>query len=186
VRIAVTGSHRTGKSTLIADLVEMLPGFAAVPEPYELLEEEGWESGETPTLEDYERQLARSLDLLADDRQDAIFERCPLDFVGYALCCPDGESFDAQDWLPRIRPAMASLSLVVFVPVEDPDRIALPPSEDRGFRLLVDERLREIVRDDSFGLDLEVVEVSGSRRRRADTVIARIRDARASPGASRR
>ena len=186
MRIAVSGSHRSGKSTLVGDLAKVLPGHATVAEPYEVLEEEGYEFAAMPSLEDYERQLERSLELLDEHGEDALFERCPLDFLAYALCCPDGESFDAQDWLPRIRPAMASLSLVVFVPVEDPDRIALPPSEDRGFRLLVDERLREIVRDDSFGLDLEVVEVSGSRRRRADTVIARIRDARASPGASRR
>jgi hypothetical protein len=159
----------------VGDLAEALPGYATVAEPYELLEEEGYQFAATPSLEDYERQLERSLELLEEHRGDALFERCPLDFLAYALCCPDGESFEPEAFLDRIRPAVATLSLVVFVPVEDFDRIALPESEDGGFRLRVDEKLREILAGDAFDLGLEVLEVSGNRRRRVEAVLARLR-----------
>jgi hypothetical protein len=175
MRIAVSGSHRTGKSTLVGDLAEALPGYAAVAEPYEFLEEEGYQFAGTPSLEDYQRQLERSLELLDEHREDALFERCPLDFLAYALSCPEGESFEAEAFLDRIRPAVATLSLVVFVPVEDTDRIALPESEDAAFRLRVDEKLREIVAGDALGLGFEVLEVTGNRRRRLEAVLARLR-----------
>jgi len=183
MRIAVSGSHRTGKSTLLADLAEQLPGYATIAEPYEILEEEGYEFAQPPALEDYLRQRQRSIELLAERREDALFERCPLDFVAYALCSPDGASFEADDYVDLIRPAVESLSLVVFVPVEEPDRIVLAASEDDELRRAVDEKMREIVVEDILGLDLEVLEVSGTRARRAATVVAWIRANRA---ASRR
>jgi len=179
MRIAVSGSHHTGKSTLLADLAEQLPGYTTIPEPYELLEEEGYDFAQPPALEDYVRQLERSIELLAERREHALFERCPLDFVAYALCSPDGASFDAEEHLDRIRPAVASLSLVVFVPIEEPDRIVLPVSEDEELRRDVDEKMREILGDDLFGLDLEVMEVSGTRARRAAMVLDRVRSSRA-------
>jgi len=179
MRIAVSGSHRTGKSTLLADLAERLPGYSTIPEPYELLEEEGYEFAQPPSLEDHLRQLQRSIELLAEGQEDALFERCPLDFVAYALCSPDGASFEAEEYLDLIRPAVASLSAIVFVPVEEPDRIVLAVSEDGELRRAVDEKMREIVVDDGFGLDLEVLEVSGNRARRAAMVLDRIRATRA-------
>src|SRR5439155_7177638 len=36
----------------------------------------------------------------------------------------DSEGFDLDPWLPRVRRAMDRLDLVVFVPVEHPDRVA--------------------------------------------------------------
>jgi len=74
---------------------------------------------------------------------------------------------------------VASLSLVVFVPIEEPDRIVLPVSEDEELRRDVDEKMREILGDDLFGLDLEVMEVSGTRARRAAMVLDRVRSSRA-------
>ena len=183
MRIAVSGSHRTGKSTLLADLAEQLPGYATIAEPYEILEEEGYEFAQPPSLEDHLRQLERSIELLAERREDALFERCPLDFIAYALCSPDGASFEADEYVELIRPAVEGLSLVVFVPVEEPDRIVLAVSEDDELRRAVDEKMREILMDDAFGLDLEVLEVSGNRARRAAMVLDWIRATRA---ASRR
>src|SRR5256885_4068270 len=118
MRIALSGSHRTGKSTLRGDLAEQLPGYATVAEPYEVLEEEGYQFAQPPSLEDYLRQLERSIELLGERREDAVFERCPLDFLAYASCSADGGVFEPEEWLDLIRPAVASLSLVVLVPVE--------------------------------------------------------------------
>ena len=43
MRIAVSETHRAGKSTLVEDLAEWLRGHRVVDEPYHLLEEEGFE-----------------------------------------------------------------------------------------------------------------------------------------------
>jgi AAA domain len=174
MRIAVSGTHRTGKSMLVADLGELLPGHVAVPEPYGILEEEGYRFAGTPSVEDYERQLEKSLDLFAEHRGDAIFERCPIDFVACLMTVPDADAFDPEDFLDRVRPAVETLTLVVLLPAEE--RNVLPDSEDRRHRLRVDEKLREILLDGWFGLDLEVLEVSGSRRQRVDQVLAWIRE----------
>jgi predicted ATPase len=42
MRIAFSGSHRVGKSTLVDRIAEALPTYTAVEEPYYLLEEEGY------------------------------------------------------------------------------------------------------------------------------------------------
>ena len=61
VRIAFSGSHRVGKSTLIERVAEALPSYAVVAEPYYLLEEEGYECSDPPSAEDFEAQLDRSI-----------------------------------------------------------------------------------------------------------------------------
>ena len=43
MRIAVSGTHRAGKSTLVRDLADQLRGYRVVDERYRLLEEEGFE-----------------------------------------------------------------------------------------------------------------------------------------------
>jgi len=45
MRIAISGSHATGKSTLLHELVTRLHGFTAIDEPYHLLADAGHEFG---------------------------------------------------------------------------------------------------------------------------------------------
>ncbi|MFL5247170.1 MAG: AAA family ATPase [Myxococcales bacterium] len=176
MRIAVSGTHRTGKSTLVEDIAAVLPGHATVAEPYHLLEDEGYEFPETPSLEDYQRQLERSLESMREVRRDAVFERCPADFLAYVMCLPDAEAFDPEDWVDPIREALETLDLVVFVPVEERDRIPLPAAEDGGYRFRVGEKLSDILTGGWFGFDVEVLEVSGNRRQRLDQVLRWVRD----------
>ena len=132
MRIAVSGSHRVGKTTLVECVADALPGYAAVDEPYHLLEAEGHEFADPPSLDDFEAQLQRSLAALDDGDRDALFDRCPVDVLAYLLVHDDAARFDLDDWVERIREAMHTLDLVVFVPIEDTDRIALAPHEDAG------------------------------------------------------
>ena len=39
MRIVVSGTHASGKSTLIADVAAALPDYAVLPDPFELLDE---------------------------------------------------------------------------------------------------------------------------------------------------
>lgn len=172
MRIAISGTHRTGKSTLVGDLADALPEYSTVEEPYYLLVEEGYEFPEMPSVEDFELQLERSIAYLEEGDEDVIFDRCPADLLGYLLTHPEAEAFDLRRWLPRVRKAMGTLDLVVFVPVEGRDRIVLPPSEDAELRALVDEKLKEILLENAFGFGVEVLEVAGAPRERVRRVLA--------------
>jgi hypothetical protein len=170
MRIAISGTHGVGKSTLVEALGDALADHRAVDEPYVVLVEDGHEFAEEPALEDFEQQLRHAIDSLGTREPDLIFDRCPLDLLGYLLTHPDADGFDLDRWLPRVRAAIAGLDLIVFVPVEEPERIALGPSVDVGWRRRVDDELREILIDDRWGLGIEVIEVTGSLRRRVEQV----------------
>jgi predicted ATPase len=173
VRIAVSGAHRTGKTTLIEELGPLLPGHEVVEEPYHLLEEEGHEFAEMPSLEDFELQLERSIQCLSEDDGDRIFDRCPADLLAYLLTHHDSEDFDLERWLPPARTAMERLDLVVYVPIEVPDRVAVPAAE-RALRRRVDEQLREILVEDRWSFGVQVLEVTGSPLARARAVAASV------------
>lgn len=176
MRIAVTGTHRVGKSTLIESLEERLPDYRVVDEPYLLLEEDGYEFASPPCLEDFIEQLRRSMDLLKDEEgaRNVLFDRCPLDFLGYLLTHEDSASFDQEEWLARIRSTTQTLDLVVFVPIEERARIQLPAHEDPELRAAVDEKLAWMLLDDPFELGVEVLPVQGPRAARVTQVLERL------------
>lgn len=178
MRIAISGTHRSGKSTLVEKLSDALPEYSTVDEPYHLLAEEGHEFAEVLSLEDFELQLERSIECLGGGEPDVIFDRCPVDFLGYLLTHPEAEAFDFDAWLPRVQAAMETLDLIVFLPVEERDRIALAASEDNELRMQVNEKLQEIILDNSFDIDIDidVLEVTGPPHERLQQVIAYLSD----------
>lgn len=141
MRVAFSGTHHVGKSTLIERLAVSLPGHDLVDEPYRLLEDEGHLFSHPPTQEDFEVQLERSLAEIEASGPDLLLDRSPLDFVAYLLA----EGHDPGTWLDRAARDMARLDLVVFVPIETPDRIVLPLGEDRGQRAAVDAELARLL-----------------------------------------
>lgn len=176
MRIAISGSHRTGKSTLLADLSRHLPAYATVEEPYHLLEEDGCGLSHPPALEDFEAQLERSIAELSEERDDVLFDRCPLDFLGYISLHEEADSFAFGRWIPRVRAALQTLDLIVWVPIEPRDRIAFSPSDEEGAtRAEVDEKLKEMVYDDPFEVGVEILEVAGDPESRVRAVLRRIR-----------
>ncbi len=174
MRIAISGSHVVGKTTLAEALAEALPSYDLVPEPYHLMAEEGHEFEEMPSIEDFERQLERSLRCLEESGLAVVFDRCPLDIVGYLQTHEDAEMFNLEDWMPRIRKHVAALDVIVFVPVEEPDRVSVPRSQAR-LRAAVDAVLRDVILDDAYGLEVDVIEVTGSLGARLHQVMAYVR-----------
>jgi predicted ATPase len=177
MKIAVSGTHCSGKTTLVEELSRALPAYEVIDEPYYLLEEEGHAFAEMPCREDFELQLLRSIECIADSEGDCIFDRCPVDFLAYLLTHGESGEFGVDGWLPRVRSAVERLDLIVFVPVEDPDRMVVPESEDAGLRRRVDEELREILDEDRWELGVDVLEVTGSSRERVRQVLAHLRGA---------
>ncbi|NTX01023.1 AAA family ATPase [Myxococcus sp. CA040A] len=177
MRIAISGTHRAGKSTLIEELSDLLPTYATVDEPYHQMEEEGYAFAEAPSVEDFEAQLTRSIDNLEEGTRDVLFDRCPVDFIGYLLAHEDSDAFDLDAWLPRVRGALQKLDLVVLVGIEQPDRVSLSASDDKALRLAVDEKLKELLLENAHGFEVEVLEVEGSPRVRAKQVLAHLSEA---------
>jgi hypothetical protein len=176
MRIAVSGAHGTGKTTLIEELVGLCPGFNRFDEPYYLLEEEGHAFAEMPCLEDFELQLERSIRTLEESEGDCLFDRCPSDILAYLITHEDSEGFDLHGWLPRIRDAMQRLDLIVFVPIEKLDRVPMAEPDHGGLRLRVHEELAGIVLHDQFMFGVPVIEVTGTREERARYVLECVTD----------
>jgi len=174
MRIAVSGAHRTGKTTLIAELARALPTYSVVDEPYRLLEEEGHVFPEIPSLEDFELQLQRSIDCVLASGENQLFDRCPADILAYLGSHRDADGFEVEPLLPRLWSAMQRLDQIVFVPIEAPDRVLLPRGEDGELRRRVDAELRSIVLEDRWGIGVEAIEVSGATRERVRQVLEHV------------
>ena len=86
MRIGISGTHGTGKTTLAQALCAHLPGHLTADEPYYLLEEEGYEFAFPPSLDDYRAMLARSVPTLSPPLlPEVVFDRTPLDYLAYLL-----------------------------------------------------------------------------------------------------
>ncbi len=176
MRIAISGTHFSGKSTLVEALSEELPQYTTVEEPYSLLQEEGYEFAESPSIEDFALQLERSIESLEESATNVIFDRCPADILGYLLAHTDAEAFDLKKWLPRVQTVVGKLDLIVFLPIEEPDRIVLPYSQDSAYRQRIDEKLKEIILENPFDFEVDVLEVTGSLKTRVERVLDQIGD----------
>jgi hypothetical protein len=173
MRIAISGSHRSGKTTLIEELAALLPKYETVEEPYHLMEEDGYEFCDPPSLEDFEAQLECSMQLLGDGAVNTLFDRCPADFIAYISVHEHSEQFDFDEWLPRVQRALRKLDVIVLVPIED-DIVGSSSDDGAYSRAAVDEKLQEILLDDPFELGVEVLVVEGDLDKRVRTVMQRI------------
>ena len=177
-RIAVSGTHCSGKSTLVEDFLAAHSGYAHEPEPYEWLQELYGEAlAEEPAAADFHRQLELSVERLRshDGGASVIAERSPADFVAYLLALVDlgRESRDCELVASAIELAASGLShldLLVLLPLNDTDGIAAPASEDLELREAMNERLLDLVADDPYALFAggrpRVIEIAGDRRQR--------------------
>lgn len=161
MRIAVSGSHCVGKSTLIDEFLRRNPGFAHEPEPYTtLVEDFGEEFSAEPAVEDFRRQLEFSIELLAKHTRDEniIYERCPIDFLAYIAVL---EPNDVDALIGPTAEVMKQLELIVYLPIEQDD------AEFPKLRKAMDRKLRAFLLDDDLGIiNIPIVEASGSTEQR--------------------
>ncbi len=173
LRIAIAGTHSTGKSTLAEELQSKLKDYELFEEPYHRMVEEGYDFPEVPTVEDFFEQLKVWHSSIKESRGDTIFDRSPLDFLAYALSLRPRESFDKQEWIELCEEALADVDAIILCPVEDPDRIGAVSREGRKLRARVDQILKEFLLDDTLGLlsHLVVIEVTGSIDQRVNKTL---------------
>ena len=164
--------------------------MTAFDEPYHLLEAEGHAFAAKPTTSDFELLLERAVSLLAaPEPRNAVFDRCPADYLAYlAALSPSAISPHRTD---DAAVALQTLDLVIFVPLERPDRIDM--AEAPLLRRRVDRILREMLVENTWGFDMPVVTVHGAPEERADQVLSFLEPAtqtgiarRARPGQHRR
>ncbi|HJQ71556.1 MAG TPA: AAA family ATPase [Blastocatellia bacterium] len=160
MRVAVSGTHCCGKSTLIERFLIAHPDFAHEPEPYTVLEEQYGElfSAE-PSADDFYRQLEFNIARLRSHApgEMVIYERCPVDFLSYMLALDDlgrdGEAMRVADRvLDVVKDAIGLLDLIAFLPLDDMDGGVMSDSEDEELRAAVDARLVSILCDDELDL----------------------------------
>jgi predicted ATPase len=181
MRIVVSGTHASGKSTLISDFALRHPGFTVLPDPFDLMDE----TWDTPNAALFAAQLRVAATRLssAESAGDVIAERGPIDFLAYLAALADlGRPSVGRDDLARLRAttaeAMAHVDLLVVLTLEVPDVIRVPDDEDPGLRTAMDAHLLDLCDDDELiGAVGRVVEVGGSPQQRLDLVLV------AGPGA---
>src|ERR1700689_422944 len=112
MRIGISGTHGTGKTTLADALCAHLPGYVTADEPYYLLEEEGYEFGFPPSPDGYRALRARSLRCLSAPPPRIVFDRTPLDYLAYLAAI--GVDAEREADAPALRAGLAHLDLLVL------------------------------------------------------------------------
>ena len=172
MRIGISGTHGTGKTTLAGALCAHLPGHVAADEPYHLLEEEGYEFGFPPTRDDYRALLARSLRSLSDPPLRIVFDRTPLDYLAYLAAI--GVDAEREVDAPALRSALARLDLLVLTVITPETEQTLPTPELPELRARMNDALLDLVYAnplDAWG-EVPVLELDGPLDARLPTVLA--------------
>ena len=171
MKIAITGAHRVGKTTLVEKLQEYLPEYDSRIEPYYELEASGYEFSERPTADDFLNQLEYSMQQILKSDTNVIFDRCPIDFLAYIHALD--ETRNIQSLYNRIEDTMKEIDLIVFVPVEVPDLILCQESDLPKLRYKVNEILKNWIPD----FDIATIKVKGTSLNRRDQVLGKISSA---------
>lgn len=173
MRIVVSGTHASGKSTLIADFAARHPEFTVLPDPFELVEA-SYDEPEAGVFWQQLRIAAARLEELEEGTR-VIAERGPLDFLAYLTALETlgrpGRSAEA----PRrgyavTAAAMADVDLLVLLPLSARNPIAVPDDEDPELREATDEALLELSDDPDLVGGATVVEVVGGPEERVAAV----------------
>lgn len=153
MRIAVSGTHRNGKTTLVEAFARGHTDFQVEPEPYEQLLESGEDFLDHYDPGTFILQLEHLVSRLSRRQagDKVIFDRSPFDFLAYVAVCDEGgpDSFSVgSDLLELAARGLEHLDLVVWLPL----RSGAERAPKRSFRRLVDARLTDIIGSDAFGI----------------------------------
>ncbi len=175
MRIAISGTHFIGKSTLIEDFIKKHPNYRSEVEPYYKLQDQATvESSLEPCLDSFLVQLDYSINQINEcaDEQNIIFDRCPVDFLAYAMCELNQDSININDSevserFSDVKAALDNLDLIIFLPITKENSIEYT-EEDLDYRKAVDIFLKKLYRDDICDIfpqynHPEIIEISGDR-----------------------
>jgi len=189
VRIAISGAHSQGKSTLVWDWVKRHPHYTREEEPFRALRSEGYEiqfRQECNRLHNGIQMYYNASRVNAYQSSDAcvIFDRAPVDYIAYSQYTADYSTTDINDafveaMVPRVRNTLQNLDLIVFIPISDQWPVNM---EDDGIRPIdlpyrsdVDAIFKQIYRDKRFNVmptrnAPQLIELWGSREQRLERI----------------
>lgn len=170
MRIVISGTHASGKSTLISDFAVRHPEFIVLPDPFNLLNE----TLDSPSAAMFAAQLRIAADRLRPDEPAAsiIAERGPLDFLAYLLALDDlTGSSSSRELLERAAAitteALRNVDVVVVLPLASEDQIVVGSEEHPALRDAMNHVLLDLIDDfDLVGDHAKIVEIVGDRTER--------------------
>jgi len=163
VRIVVSGTHASGKSTLISDFHAAHPEYAVLGDPFDDIE------SEAPTgAASFVAQLRVTISRLRESAHlnAVISERGPIDFLAYltaleALGRGDGALLSRAQEL--VESSMADVDLIAVVPLDPRHAIAVPDDEDPELREAMADALLDALDDlERTGIAPPMVMLTGS------------------------
>ena len=187
MRIAISGSHSLGKSTLVWDWIKRHPQYTREEEPFRALDGEMYDirfRQESNRLHNGIQMYynASRVNLYSSINDCVIFDRAPVDYIAYSQYTADKKTTDIDDafvdaMVPRVKETLQRLDLVVFIPMTNRWPVEM---EDDGirpvdlpYRAEVDAIFKQIYRDERFLVmpnknRPKLIELWGSREQRLD------------------
>jgi len=188
MRIAISGSHSLGKSTVVNDWVAAYPEFRREEEPYRALALNGpYEIlfREASTRLHNGIQLYYNIGRVnrySSAADDVIFDRAPVDYLAYSQYTAnrgttDIDSAFVASMVPAVRESLDHLDILAFVPKSDAWPVEMEADGirpvDHAYRDEVDAIFKQIYREGRFAVMPAVhpplmLELVGSRNQRLD------------------
>ncbi|MBG9377897.1 AAA family ATPase [Panacibacter sp. DH6] len=165
MRIALTGAHRVGKTSLAESLQQELVTYDLTAEPYHQLEEAGYAFAETPGTDDFLEQLSYAFRQIRKSRGNTIFDRCPIDLLAYIYALDPSK--DIRSLYAQVETAMQAIDLLVFVPIEKPDLNVCSEPDLPLLRAQVNDILESWISD----FNITMIAVNGSLANRTQQVL---------------
>jgi hypothetical protein len=186
VRIAVSGAHSLGKSTLVNDWVSAYPDFNREEEPYRVL---GLNGPYQIDFREKSTRLQNGIQLFynigrvlryTDPTRHVIFDRGPIDYIAYSQYTANQRTTDIDDafietMLPAVRESLENLDFIAFVPKSEKWTVQMEDDGirpvDHAYRDDVDTIFKEIYREGRYNILPEnnpprVIELYGPRLQR--------------------
>lgn len=183
MRIAVSGTHSVGKSTLVNDFVAARPDYLREEEPYRALRKDypikfGKESTRYCNGVQLFYNISRIKQYAAGDR--VIFDRAPVDYIAYSLYTAHHRQTDIdkafiEGMAEPVREALRFIDVLVFIPISKAHPMHLENDGirpiDPAYRSEVDAHFKAIYRDGLYSLLdpktlPKLIEITGSREDR--------------------
>ena len=196
MRIAISGAHSLGKSTIVNDWVAKFPQYQREEEPYRALSLDGpYEI----LFRDESTKLHNGIQLYynigrvnqyARSNSDVIFDRSPVDYIAYSQYTANQNSTDidsafVESMVPAVKESLEHLDILAFVPKSEQWPVEM---EDDGIRPVdtnyrddVDTIFKQIYREGLFDIVSEnkapyLIELWGPKHQRIAQLQGAIND----------
>jgi hypothetical protein len=199
MRIAISGSHSLGKSTVVNDWVAAHPEFRREEEPYRALALHGpYEIlfRESSTRLHNGIQMYYNISRLyrySSTVDDVIFDRAPVDYLAYSQYTAnrgttDIDSAFVASMVPAVRESLDHLDILAFVPKSEAWPVEMEADGirpvDHAYRDEVDAIFKQIYREGRFAVMPALhpplmLELVGSRLQRLDQLHQAIAEVKA-------